>query len=194
MLSRSLEEISSGDEGAVGGQLDLSNLSKGETKARKALSKLGLKKVDGINRVVLRRPKGLLFVVAQPEVYKSPVSDCYVVFGACEPEDSSAQQHAFQMAAQQMAQSEQYAQQRAGAGQESAGAAGKKAVTADEGDDGEVDTTGLEEGDIELVMGQANCSRGKAAKALKAANGDIVQVSAGDLMRPEAAVERVTES
>ncbi|EJW87271.1 NAC domain-containing protein [Wuchereria bancrofti] len=42
------------------------------------------------------------------------------------------------------------------------------------GDDGEVDATGIEEKDIELVCSQANVSRNRAIKALKEANNDIV--------------------
>uniref|UniRef100_A0A162AD84 NAC-A/B domain-containing protein n=1 Tax=Daucus carota subsp. sativus TaxID=79200 RepID=A0A162AD84_DAUCS len=41
-------------------------------------------------------------------------------------------------------------------------------------DDEDVDETGVEPKDIELVMTQAGVSRSKAVKALKAADGDIV--------------------
>ncbi|XP_050281552.1 nascent polypeptide-associated complex subunit alpha-like protein [Quercus robur] len=41
-------------------------------------------------------------------------------------------------------------------------------------DDEEVDETGVEPKDIELVMTQAGVTRSKAVKALKAADGDIV--------------------
>ncbi len=41
-------------------------------------------------------------------------------------------------------------------------------------DDEEVDDSGVEQKDIELVMTQANVSRSKAVKALKNAEGDIV--------------------
>merc|ERR1711865_639957 len=44
----------------------------------------------------------------------------------------------------------------------------------DAGDDEEVDDTGVEPKDIELVMSQAAVSRAKAVKALKANDGDIV--------------------
>ena len=40
--------------------------------------------------------------------------------------------------------------------------------------DGDVDESGVEPKDIELVMSQANVSRGKAVKALKANDNDIV--------------------
>lgn len=41
-------------------------------------------------------------------------------------------------------------------------------------DDEDVDDTGVEPKDIELVMTQAGVTRPKAVKALKAADGDIV--------------------
>lgn len=52
--------------------------SRNEKKARKAISKLGLKHVPGITRVTLRRPKNILFVITQPDVYKSPSSNTYM--------------------------------------------------------------------------------------------------------------------
>ena len=52
--------------------------SRNEKKARKAISKLGLKHVEGITRVTLRRPKNILFVISQPDVYKSPNSNTWV--------------------------------------------------------------------------------------------------------------------
>ena len=48
----------------------------------------------------------------------------------------------------------------------------QRALRAD--DDEEVDDSGLESKDIELVMGQASVSRKKAVKALKENNNDIV--------------------
>lgn len=44
----------------------------------------------------------------------------------------------------------------------------------EEEDGEEVDESGVEPKDIELVMTQANVSRGRAVKALKASGGDIV--------------------
>ncbi|ORY02332.1 nascent polypeptide-associated complex, alpha subunit, partial [Basidiobolus meristosporus CBS 931.73] len=138
--------------------------SRTEKKARKAMAKLGLKPVDGINRVTLCRPRNILFVIAQPEVYKSS-NDTYVVFGECKIEDLNAA--ARQVAAQQLA-AEQAAQQAASS------EAAPEAAAIEEADDEEVDETGVEAKDIELVIQQANVSRSKAVKALKANNGDIV--------------------
>ena len=44
----------------------------------------------------------------------------------------------------------------------------------EEEEDEEVDTSGVEEKDIELVMSQAGCTRSKAVKALKENDGDLV--------------------
>ena len=44
----------------------------------------------------------------------------------------------------------------------------------EEVDDEEVDESGIEANDIEMVMSQANVSRSKAVKALRANDNDIV--------------------
>ena len=46
-----------------------------------AMMKLGLKSYSGIARVTVRKAKNILFVIAKPDVYKSPASDTYIVFG-----------------------------------------------------------------------------------------------------------------
>lgn len=48
------------------------------------------------------------------------------------------------------------------------------APIAEESEDEEVDETGIEDKDIELVMTQANVSRSRAIKALKNNQNDIV--------------------
>ena len=58
-----------------------SKQSRSEKRARKALSKLGLKQIHGINRVTIRKSRTILFVISKPDVYRSPAGDTYVVFG-----------------------------------------------------------------------------------------------------------------
>merc|ERR1712168_185435 len=65
--------------------------SRGEKKARKIMSKLGLKQVTGVSRVTIRKPKNILFVINKPDVSKSPASDTYIVFGEAKIEDLSQQ-------------------------------------------------------------------------------------------------------
>ena len=65
--------------------------SRGEKKARKIMSKLGLKPVQGVNRVTIRKSKNILFVINNPDVYKNPHSDTYIIFGEAKIEDLSQQ-------------------------------------------------------------------------------------------------------
>ncbi len=65
--------------------------SRGEKKARKIMSKLGLRQVTGVTRVAIRKSKNILFVIAKPDIYKSPGSDTYVIFGEAKIEDLSQQ-------------------------------------------------------------------------------------------------------
>uniref|UniRef100_UPI0037E8700B NAC-alpha domain-containing protein 1 n=1 Tax=Semicossyphus pulcher TaxID=241346 RepID=UPI0037E8700B len=155
------QSISSPDEG-----LNRPKQSRSEKKARKAMSKLGLKPVHGVTRITIRKSKSILFVISRPDVFKSPASDIYIVFGEAKIEDLSQQAH--------KAAAEKF----------------KVPVTSSplappvppsltikeesEEEEEEVDEGGLEQRDIELVMAQANVSRAKAIRALKHNKNDIV--------------------
>eukprot|EP00930_Biecheleria_cincta_P038420 TRINITY_DN2639_c0_g1_i1.p1 TRINITY_DN2639_c0_g1~~TRINITY_DN2639_c0_g1_i1.p1 ORF type:complete len:206 (-),score=61.30 TRINITY_DN2639_c0_g1_i1:83-646(-) len=148
-------------EGADG-KGERSKQNRSEKKSRKAVSKLGMKPVPGITRVTVKKSKNILFVIASPDVHKSPNSDTYIVFGEAKVEDLSAQAQA--NAAQQMTTPGFDAKAPAAA-----------AAAVEEADDGEVDESGVEAKDIDLVMSQVQCTRGKAVAALKANNNDIVE-------------------
>ncbi|CAM9349024.1 unnamed protein product, partial [Discosporangium mesarthrocarpum] len=47
-----------------------------------AMEKLGLKPVRGVIRTTLRAANGVVFVVKNPDVFKHPAQDTYVVFGS----------------------------------------------------------------------------------------------------------------
>uniref|UniRef100_A0AAV2MCV4 NAC-A/B domain-containing protein n=1 Tax=Knipowitschia caucasica TaxID=637954 RepID=A0AAV2MCV4_KNICA len=148
-------------------ELNRPKQSRSEKKARKAMSKLGLKPVHGVTRITIRKSKSILFVISRPDVFKSPASDIYIVFGEAKIEDLSQQAH--------KAAAEKF----------------KVPVTSaplappvpptlsiqeqtDDEEEEEVDEGGLEHRDIELVMAQANVSRAKAVRALKHNKNDIV--------------------
>ncbi|KAI9495409.1 NAC domain-containing protein, partial [Zychaea mexicana] len=146
--------------------------SRGEKKARKAILGLGLKQVPGITRVTFTRARGIVFAIGRPEVFKSNNSDTYIVFGEVQVEDMRAR--AQQAAAQQLAAEEAAKADDTEANAPSTVAAESTAAVVEEDDDEEVDATGIEDKDIELVVSQANVSRNKAIKALKNNNSDIV--------------------
>ena len=45
------------------------------------MSKLGLRQIQGVTRITIQKSRNILFVIAKPDVFKSPASDTYVVFG-----------------------------------------------------------------------------------------------------------------
>merc|ERR1712129_418671 len=89
------------------------------------------------------------------------------VFGEAKIEDLSAQAQA--------SAAQQFTQQGAVGGDAAAAPAedGPRVEEVDEA--GEVDESGIEPKDIELVMSQVQCSRAKAVAALKSNNNDIVE-------------------
>ncbi|XP_055686637.1 nascent polypeptide-associated complex subunit alpha [Lutzomyia longipalpis] len=155
--------------GATGLPIDMvskAKQSRGEKKARKIMSKLGLKPIQGVNRVTIRKSKNILFVINNPDVYKNPHSDTYIIFGEAKIEDLSQQA--------QVAAAEKFkAPETSSAPGDAAGTTATVAPIAEE-DEEEVDETGVDEKDIDLVMSQANVPRGKAIRALKNNNNDIV--------------------
>ena len=163
------EGAGEGDVKAVGDDAaNKAKQSRGEKKARKIMSKLGLKQVTGVSRVTIRKSKNILFVINKPDVYKNPASDTYIVFGEAKIEDLS--QQAQMQAAEKFKAAEVPQPTEMGA----SGTTGPSAIPEEDEDDGEVDASGVEDKDIELVMSQANVSRSKAVKALKNNANDIV--------------------
>lgn len=139
-----------------------SRQTRGEKKSRKVISKLGLKQVQGVNRVAIRKSKNILFVINKPDVYKSPASDTYIVFGEAKIEDLSQKAT--------LAAAEKFKTDVVPAPEES-----KTKPKLTEDDDAEpVDETGIDPKDIDLVMQQAFVSRNRAVKALKNNSNDIV--------------------
>lgn len=122
-------------------------------------------------------------MVAKPDVYKSQNTDTYIVFGEAKVEDmnAAAQGFAAEQARMKEAQKGQVAAGKNIDASELLSGVTSAAQPAEEGtsgaaddEDEEVDETGVEAKDIDLVMQQANVSRKRAVKALKANKNDIV--------------------
>merc|ERR1712010_444754 len=156
-------EEGDGESGGKGKQ------SRSEKKSRKAMAKLGMKPVPGIIRVTVKKSKNILFVIKEPDVFKTssdnPKSPAtYVVFGKVEIEDLSAQ--ATSAAVEQF--------KAPGAGFEVGGDDAPKLDAGEGDDDGDEDPGDLDENDIELVVKQAGVTKAKAIKALKQNDNDVV--------------------
>merc|ERR1712020_642583 len=85
------DPTAAGAVGTGGDEASKAKQSRGEKKARKIMSKPGLKQVAGVSRVTIRKSKNILFVINKPDVYKNPASDTYIVFGEAKIEDLSQQ-------------------------------------------------------------------------------------------------------
>jgi len=165
------------DEGKVGAVGKGGKQNRAEKKARKAMQKLGMKQVPGIVRVAIKKAKNILFVISKPDVFKSPASDTYIIFGEAKIEDINSQLQA--NAAEQFKHAEP-----AGLGLPNLGAGGAPAPAAAGAggasllnqpvDPNEVvDETGLDKDEINTVMSQTSVSRAQAVKALRK-TGNIV--------------------
>ena len=148
--------------------------SRSEKKARKALLKLGLRPVPGITRVTIKQPKGIMFVMSKPDVFKSPTAETYVVFGEAKIEDLSSQ--AVAKAAEQFKANPELANIAKGGEDDDlpdlveAEGSAEKAEEAE----GEVSEEGVDPADIDLVLAQTNTTRAKAVAALKNNKGDLL--------------------
>ncbi|KAF8105939.1 hypothetical protein N665_0151s0032 [Sinapis alba] len=162
------DDVDDDDDDNVDGDGDneSSKQSRSEKKSRKAMLKLGMKPVTDVSRVTIKRSKNVLFVISKPDVFKSPNSETYVIFGEAKIDDMSSQLQA--QAAQRFKMPDVASMI------PNADASEAAAVAQEEDEDDDVDETGVEAKDVELVMTQAGVSKAKATKALKANDGDIV--------------------
>jgi len=111
-----------------------------------------------------------LFIINNPDVYKSPSSDTYVIFGDAKIEDIS--NPSVEKAVEELEELQTQDEKVTTTPEEN----DKDSVEPQENkeSDEDLDETGVEPKDVELVMAQAGCTKNAAIKALKENNGDIV--------------------
>ncbi|EAR98331.2 NAC domain protein (macronuclear) [Tetrahymena thermophila SB210] len=136
--------------------------NRGEKKFKKAMAKLGMKSVEGINRVTIRKGKNLLLYIDNPDVMKSPgAENSYIIFGEAKINDF----------AQNLAASE--AEKFNSKAPTQAPKTETTAETTEEAE-GDLDETGLDAESIKMVMEHGKCTKAKAIKALRETEGDAV--------------------
>jgi nascent polypeptide-associated complex subunit alpha len=179
----SVEEINEVPQEQIPAGANVTVASKIDKKAKKAFEKAGLKKVEGITRVTLRRGINHIFVIAEPEVYRNPATNSYIVFGEAKLEDLTA------------ARAQQAAAAAARANEAEAAAAAPKdqaSITADleaaaakvslndaasdlpEPTAEELKEAGLSEEDLALVKEQTTASNAQILDAFKKNGKDII--------------------
>ena len=134
---------------------------KASKKYAKAMAKLGLKPEANILRAYIKKEKAMSFAVMNPETYRFPDTNTFVLFGEFQLDDFAGAQ---KPAARTV--TEPKAKKAAAPAAAAAAPAAKEEAPEDAGT--------LQEKEITMVMSQANVTRNQAIRALKANNGDIV--------------------
>merc|ERR1719247_2013013 len=150
-----------------------SKINKNEKKARKILNKVGLIGCSSVNRVTIKKSKDILFVFQIPDVYKIPDSDTYIIYGEARIEDVNTPNHA-----DAVRKLNQLNQKKEKVNSESLDSLKKNRVNSEPEIEKEmqeeIDISGLDPNDIQMVIDQSGCTKLKAIEALKEADGDIV--------------------
>ena len=139
---------------------------KGDKKVRKALAKLGMVKMEGVNRITMKQKDNYILCVKDPEVFTSPQNEnTFIIFGELtfdDPEKKLSQEkiQAMKKEGEKLKTVTEKKEE-------------PKVEVVPEGE--EISAEGLEEESIETVMNEGKCSRQAAIKALKAHNGDPVE-------------------
>jgi len=168
-----VEDDSSDDEQTTGtaqGKTEAGKkTNKGEKKFKKAMTKMGLKAVPGINRVTIKKSKAFFLYIDEPEVLQSPgAENTFVVFGEAKIQDFSS------ALGQQEASNLGNAEKPTTQAQPEAQATQKAQADESKGDDENVDDSGVPAETIEMVMNHTSCSKAQAIKALRDNNNDSV--------------------
>mmetsp|Transcript_1101 Transcript_1101/g.2412 ORF Transcript_1101/g.2412 Transcript_1101/m.2412 type:complete len:93 (-) Transcript_1101:1366-1644(-) len=63
--------------------------SRGEKKTKKALEGFGFQKILDISRIRFQKTKNVVFVITQPEIFKSAIHGSFLIFGEARMENFS---------------------------------------------------------------------------------------------------------
>ncbi|OII75590.1 uncharacterized protein cubi_02111 [Cryptosporidium ubiquitum] len=149
--------------------------NKGEKKNRKLVQKLGLKPMSDFEKVVVRGARGLSFQIVNPEVYCVPGTKSYIVFGDAKLEDRNTASQAAALANATSQLEQKLAAMKTQDGEPSKNNSATVNNNDNVVDEGDVDETGVDSANIDLVINQTGCSRAKAVMALKSNNNDVVE-------------------
>jgi nascent polypeptide-associated complex subunit alpha len=149
-------------------QMSNIGLSRSEMKARKAVLRLGLEPLNGVERVSFTvGPHKKVYSISQPKIFKSNKSDTYIVFGELtfESEDSVKSSYVC---------CEQTSTFNMSTGEED-----KSIVDAEESQEATTeeeipDASDIEEEDIDIIIRQSHLSRAKAIEVLRNNENDII--------------------
>nr|CCC92884.1 unnamed protein product [Trypanosoma congolense IL3000] len=147
---------------------DAPQVSKPSKRYAKAMAKMGLKPEPNITKVHIRKRASLSFVVNQPEVYRFPGTNTFLVFGEAQLGDATVDVQDAAARAVSGAVVEEVE------GEETAPTEGASPGEKDASGSDDVSNVNIDEKSIAVVMEQAAVTREEAVRALKKNKGDIV--------------------
>ncbi|CBH14366.1 nascent polypeptide associated complex subunit, putative [Trypanosoma equiperdum] len=155
---------------------DTQQASKPSKRYAKAMAKMGLKPEPNISKVHIRKRAALSFVVNQPEVYRFPGTNTFLIFGEAQLGDTTMQTQE----AAARAVSGALVEEVGTAGEETSELAGETPAAAAPSeskqtpDDVEIVEGEFDDKEIAVVMAQGKTDRIGAIRALRNNKGDIV--------------------
>ncbi|ESL09698.1 nascent polypeptide associated complex subunit [Trypanosoma rangeli SC58] len=138
----------------------------------KAMAKMGLKPEPNVVKVHICKHGALSFLVNQPELYRFPGTNTFLIFGEAQIGETGMEtQEAAARAVSGVVPATESRVEEVTAAADALETPGPASTT--EGADAE-DAGNLDEKEINVVMRQGNTNRAGAIRALKNNNGDIV--------------------
>lgn len=133
--------------------------NRGEKKFKKAMQKMGLKPVTGINRVTIKKGKAFVISIDDPDVWKTPGNEnSYIIFGKPNMDGLQTGQNEINQFKNPVVPE--------GAEEPKIEAPASEAPKAEESAE-EVNEEGLTPDNIKMVMEYTKCTRAEAVKALR---------------------------
>ncbi|KAL7097634.1 hypothetical protein ACP275_10G156400 [Erythranthe tilingii] len=147
-----------------------------------AMLNLHMKPMPGVSQVTIKKTEDAEFVISNPNVFKVPNSDMYVVLGNAYTGilSSLLQQPIFRNASNDVAESESESDESESDDVDESGSEEDDVDESGSEEEDDVDESWYEnlswseQADIKLVMNHTGVSKRKAAKALKEFDGDIM--------------------
>ncbi|XP_031505918.1 nascent polypeptide-associated complex subunit alpha-like protein 1 [Nymphaea colorata] len=140
--------------------------NRGEKKFKKAMTKMGLKPVTGINRVTIKKGKAFVISIDDPDVWKTPGNEnSYIIFGKPNMDGlQTGQNEINQFKNPVTPEGAEEAKVETQAPAEEKGEASTE----------ELNEEGLTPDNIKMVMEYTKCTRAEAVAALRATEDDSV--------------------
>ena len=142
--------------------------NRGEKKFKKAMAKMGLKQVGGINRVSIKKGKAFVISIDDPDVWKTPGNEnSYIIFGKPNMDgmQGGAQQGASEI--------NQFKSPVIPEGAEEGKIEGAEEVKPEESAE-DLNEEGLSQDNIKMVIEYTKCTRAEAIKTLRETEDDSV--------------------